>query len=68
MLLALFTCCEKPHKLNSEVAEHNAAVNVALDVGEGSLKQALNFRMLGLVQKSGKPVGLKGHVRKPREQ
>ncbi len=68
MRRALFTCCEKPHKLNSEVAEHNSAVDVSLDVGEGRLKEPLNFGMFGFVQKTGEAVRLKGHVGKLSEQ
>jgi hypothetical protein len=68
MRRALFTCCEKPNKLNSEVTQHNSAVDVSLDVGEGRLKEPLNLGMFGFVQKPGEAVGLKGHIGKPSEQ
>ncbi|MEY3942102.1 MAG: hypothetical protein RIR07_988 [Bacteroidota bacterium] len=50
---ALFTCCEKPHKLNSEVAQHDAAVDVAADVGLRGLKECHQLAVLGFVKQAG---------------
>ena len=64
---ALFTYCEKPHKLNSEVAQHDAAVDVAANVGLRGLKKCHEFAVLGFIKQAGEALRLKSNVREPRE-
>jgi len=67
MRLALFTFCEKSHKLEPEVAQYDSAVDVALNVRKGGLQQVLDFAVLGFVDEASQGIGLKGNVRKPRK-